>query len=69
MNINALGANQRAPASRQEQGLQLVISTDEKKLAVLEARRVHLLQELDCVGEEITAINAQLEKAEDLAKS
>ena len=54
--------------SRQEQGLQLVISTDEKKLAVLEARRMLLLQELDRVGEEITIIKAQLEKAKDLAK-
>ena len=68
MNINAFGVNRSSPSSRQKQGLHLAISTDEKKLEALEARRTHLLRELDHVEEEISVVKAQLEKARNLAK-
>jgi hypothetical protein len=48
-NINAFGVNRPTPPSRQECGICLVIANDEKKLKVLEARRIALLQELDHV--------------------
>ena len=45
-----------------------MISTDEKKLEALEARRTSLLHELDLVEEKIYVVKVQLEKARDLAK-
>jgi prefoldin subunit 5 len=43
-----------------------VIANDEKKLEVLEARRTALHQELDRVGEEMTQVRAELDKAKSL---
>ena len=65
-NINAFGANRPNQPSRQERGLCLVIANNEKKLEVLEARRTALLQELDRVGEEISQIKIELDKAKSL---
>ena len=65
--INAFGANRSLPSPQQKQSLHLVISTDEKKLEALEARRTSLLHELDLVEEEISVVKEQLEKARDLA--
>jgi hypothetical protein len=50
--LNASGANQPNHPSRQERGLHLVIVNNEEKLGNLESRRIALLQELDCIGEE-----------------
>jgi hypothetical protein len=43
-----------------------VIANKEEKLEVLEAKRTALLQELDCVGEEIAQIRVELDKAKSL---
>jgi hypothetical protein len=43
-----------------------VIANNEKRLEVLETRRITLLQELDHVCEEIVQIRAELDKAESL---
>jgi hypothetical protein len=43
-----------------------VIANDEKRLEVLETRRITLLQKLDHVCEEIVQIRAELDKAESL---
>jgi hypothetical protein len=43
-----------------------VIANDEKRLEVLEARRIALLRELDRVGEEIAQVRAELDKAKIL---
>jgi hypothetical protein len=43
-----------------------VIANKEEKLEALEARRTTLLQELDCVGEEIIHTRVELDKAKSL---
>jgi hypothetical protein len=43
-----------------------VIVNDKKKLEVLEAKRTTLLQDLDCMGEEIAQVRAELDKAKSL---
>jgi hypothetical protein len=66
LNINTLGANRPNHPSRQERGIRLVIANKEEKLEALEARRTTLLQELDCVGEEIIHTRVELDKAKSL---
>jgi hypothetical protein len=64
--INAFGANRPTHPSRQERCLRLVIANNKKNLEVIEARRTLLLQELDRVGEEISQVKAEFDKANSL---
>jgi hypothetical protein len=64
--VNAFGANRPTQPSRHERGLHLVIAHDGKKLEVLEARRIALLQEPDRIGEEIPQVTIELDKAKSL---
>jgi hypothetical protein len=43
-----------------------VIANKEEKLDVLEARSIALLQELDCVAEEIAQVSVELDKDKSL---
>jgi hypothetical protein len=62
MKINVFGANHQVQPSRQEQGLHLAISNNEKKREALEIRRSHLLQELGRVREEIILVREELDR-------